>query len=1758
MTDHPWSFNLFARMAPFLCPNPRDDPREFSNTLLLTFSLIMPFRPVSSVIRLIALVLLPAQILSSPMVLLGAVQRDCCPGTQLPQINVSLSTAPPPDTSDAALPAQDQTIGDTTPVTTPAQVVPTFSGDPVDEEITRSHIFAEPLIPVGERGDPSDNQSLAGSLQEFLNATDETDVDSLTAHMANHPQSRWGPALLLNLGMLHADRFYFSKAETALRAAWDATSHSVRHREKLLADRAAGELAELYARLGRTDKLEAFLRETETREFLGSARQKIVAAREELNFMWFMPDHAFGCGAAALDVIRTALAPNAPRSLILLDPEAPVGGYTLKALNALAARAHVPGQMAKRVGGAVFPVPSVIHWNAGHYSALIGRRGARYHVRDGSFGLDRWVTQAALDEEASGYALIPAGDLPQGWLGVSDSEGDIIRGGCHIATCDDGQSKKCNNHTGNCPRKGMAAYNIHLMIASLSLSDNPVGYTPPKGMSMEFTVTYNQREANQPSTFTYSNTGRLWAFNWLSYINDNPSSPASDVTIYERGGGTETYTGFVPSDGDPATFGSQWSLNQYCSCRGAFQPDLYGQAVLKRTSATTCATNGQVILPSQAPLIYERTFPDGTKETYDLATPGNTSRKVFLTKITLRDGSATTFTYDTNFRLIKVTDPLGQVTTLTYGLTNDIYKITAVTDPFGRRATLQYSGSGQLVKITDAIGITSQFTYGANDFVNKLTTPYGDSVFAFGETNPGNPMNTRWIETTDPLGGKERVEYTALPNPAISTDVAAQIPQGMATYNSEGVINCRNTYYWDKKAMMEGPGDYAMAQIYHWADSPNSGANMVSDVIEATKAPFENWVWYNYPGQDPAASYIAGTIAQPSVSGRVLGDGTSQLTQYAYNSLGNPTQITDPHGRVTTISYYGNGIDVFQVKNTTGGGSELLAEYGTYNAQHQPSYHKNAAGQVTGFTYNAFGQKITETNAKSEQTVWTYDSNGYLRTITRPWAGAVSRFSYDVVGRMRTFTDSEGYALTFDYDSLDRLVKVAHPDGTYEQTIFSRLDPQWRRDRLGRWTYFLYDSARRLSAVQDPAGRLTQYDWCTCGALHSIIDGNGHTTTFVRDAQSRLTAKIFDDGSQTTYFYEPGSSRLQRVTEANGQTEDYTYYEDDTLKDIAFGSGAGLPVPAAAPKVTFDYDAKYRRVAHVSVARTGGNEVTTYAYYPIQVPAALGAGRLASETSPLAAVSYTYDELGRVKTLSVDGTNNTVTYAYDALGRVQSVSNELGRINGAGQLQVAFGYAYVNSTPRLQSITYPTALAASYQYFGNTGDNRLQEIRYAAAGGGAMISQHDYTYDAAGRITTWSQARSGRANPWQWSFGYDGADQLTSATLQDTGTGTVQEQDGYNYDLGGNRTLAQSGSVASAVSYTSLNEIQSIRNGGGGSLWLEGTLSKPVTGATVNGVAASVDASKNFRALVPVEAGTNTIAIQATDAANSQTTSKSYQVIVPSALQRTPLYDLNGDMTSDGLSRTYSWDAAGRLASISYAGSTLHSDFTYDGVGRMIKLEEKDGTIVNTTRQFVWVGHEIAEERNASNQVVRRFFPQGEQLTSGPAAGTLLYYTRDHLGTVREAVDSSGTIRARYDYDSYGQRSANLITSNALEATFGYTGHYFHTQSALHLAPFRAYDAQLGIWLSRDPFEEKGGINLYSYVLGNPISFTDPFGLDGDNTLAKWVVSIVSAINIWGGADKNGVPGALPNPISQRQAEEITEAENRCRRASGRKKRGER
>jgi len=221
---------------------------------------------------------------------------------------------------------------------------------------------------------------------------------------------------------------------------------------------------------------------------------------------------------------------------------------------------------------------------------------------------------------------------------------------------------------------------------------------------------------------------------------------------------------------------------------------------------------------------------------------------------------------------------------------------------------------------------------------------------------------------------------------------------------------------------------------------------------------------------------------------------------------------------------------------------------------------------------------------------------------------------------------------------------------------------------------------------------------------------------------------------------------------------------------------------------------------------------------------------------------------------------------------------------------------------------------------------------------------------------------------------------------------------------------------------------------------------------------------------------------------NTNKVTNIYQINVGSLENsRSFSYDANGNCLSDGI-RTYHWDAENRLVSVTQGTNTY--SFGYDYASRRV-TEKLNGTLIT---QSVWDGQSLAEERNASNAVTKQFFAQGEVQSGSP-----FYYLRDHLGSVRELVNSSGAVQAEYTYDPYGNATTNQVSGTNV-ATFQYAGYYAHQGTGLDLTLYRAYDSVTGRWQSRDPLknaEMKQGPNLYEYVHNRPLKFKDALGLLG-------------------------------------------------------------
>src|SRR5262245_27416811 len=223
-----------------------------------------------------------------------------------------------------------------------------------------------------------------------------------------------------------------------------------------------------------------------------------------------MMDHevgyAFRCGPFALERIFAFLHKDQAIPQRLAKAQSTRRGTSLAQMRSLARQVGLNMQMARRTGHGAIPLPALVQWKVGHFAALIEENDGRYHTQDPTFGTDFWVSRTALNDEASGYFLIPDGELPRGWEPVESATGRSVWGKGVVdvveePTPDEPEEPCCSD--GEC-EPGMAAYSIKLLNVGLHLFDNPLGYSPPRGPDVRFEVDYNQGDVFQPQTFAYS------------------------------------------------------------------------------------------------------------------------------------------------------------------------------------------------------------------------------------------------------------------------------------------------------------------------------------------------------------------------------------------------------------------------------------------------------------------------------------------------------------------------------------------------------------------------------------------------------------------------------------------------------------------------------------------------------------------------------------------------------------------------------------------------------------------------------------------------------------------------------------------------------------------------------------------------------------------------------------------------------------------------------------------------------------------------------------------------------------------------------------------------------------------------------------------------------------------------------------------------------------------------------------------------------
>lgn len=176
-------------------------------------------------------------------------------------------------------------------------------------------------------------------------------------------------------------------------------------------------------------------------------------------------------------------------------------------------------------------------------------------------------------------------------------------------------------------------------------------------------------------------------------------------------------------------------------------------------------------------------------------------------------------------------------------------------------------------------------------------------------------------------------------------------------------------------------------------------------------------------------------------------------------------------------------------------------------------------------------------------------------------------------------------------------------------------------------------------------------------------------------------------------------------------------------------------------------------------------------------------------------------------------------------------------------------------------------------------------------------------------------------------------------------------------------------------------------------------------------------------------------------------------------------YDSNGNQTQKqepSGTTAYTWDARDRLTQVTSVVGT--SRFGYDTFGLRVAINNSEGA-----RRVVLDGVEELAEYDASSGTQRVRFDHDvsrvDALLAQITNQRKNFFVGDALGSVYGMVDQNGGATAKYTYDAYGSRSAQL---EQVPTQWAFTGRRFDG-AAMGYYRARYYTPSTGSWIHADP-----------------------------------------------------------------------------------------
>lgn len=790
------------------------------------------------------------------------------------------------------------------------------------------------------------------------------------------------------------------------------------------------------------------------------------------------------------------------------------------------------------------------------------------------------------------------------------------------------------------------------------------------------------------------------------------------------------------------------------------------------------------------------------------------------------------------------------------------------------------------------------------------------------------------------------------------------------------------------------------------------------------------------------------------ISGNVISqtDGRGNRTLTDYNAYNKPISIQYADGTKESFFYYLNGTLKEHVDKN---GSSTRYTYDPQRRLLTKEIYSREEVLLDKTTnrYNTF-HLLETTNFLGHSTFYTYDGAG--RKNSEKTGDSLVTYEYDdfdLLIRSKKFFGkgpNDCIVTEWSYDLLGRVEEERHlnPDGGVEKCLRYTYDEAGNiRDHIqenGRdfsITTTLYDSLNRPIEITDPEGKKTVIHYDRHGRdlqgkeilIKTTIDSLGYQVQEIHDALDRVVEiKVFNLNGEIV------SRKGMCFDFANNLVEERhdVFTEGQIIREVIN---------------TWEYDSQ-NRIISLTEASGSPEQKTTHIIYNSK-------GQKETIIKPdQVTLTHHYDELGRLK--GIISSDKTIHLAYDydknhhvvlAFDHIQNEKTERIYDDNERLQEERLGNGHVikysyDCLGRVTAITHPDDLKIDYSY----GGLYLRNIQFQK---GKDLFCHSYQeYDMNGQVL--KEKAPGKGGVLEYS--YDPLGRLTSSK------GPHHLIDEIVYDKRGNLTSfnkkSPEGKHQSHFTYDDLNQL-SVEDGPSKHRYkhdsLFNRLEKDEEAYELNDISQILSSGK-----------------------------------------KTFSYDDNGNLIEkqEGHHKTaYSYDALNRLTQIET--EEFIESYTYDPFSRRLSK-----TINGKNRDtYFYVGEQEAgafDEKGIRERRILGLSRSGAEIGATVAidirGAPLSFPYHDHNGNIIGLIDcQSGAILETIKYDAFGVEESK----ESGICPWRFSSKRCDLNSGLVFFGRRYYDPDIGRWITADPKGYAEGPNLFAYVMNNPLTRIDPWGL---------------------------------------------------------------